>query len=82
VGEEVVQTDLQPLGAGGRPERAAIGAFEDFRLLERGPQPGWGIAVGANGVVFDVVSGPATWGGSSASRPAKTRFIPIRWSTS
>ena len=61
VGEQVVQTDLQSLGAGSRPERAAIGAFEDSRLLERGLQPGCRIAVGANGVVFDVVSGPATW---------------------
>ena len=29
MGEEVVEPDLQSLGAGGGPERAAVGAFED-----------------------------------------------------
>ncbi len=49
VGEQVVETDLQSFGAGGRPERTVIAAFEDSRLIERGLQRDGGIAVGANG---------------------------------
>jgi hypothetical protein len=51
--KEVVETDLQSLRAGDRPERATICAFEDSRLAERGPQRGCGVPVGANGVIFD-----------------------------
>src|SRR6266699_3364305 len=45
VGEEVVETDLQSLGSGGRPDRAVIAAFENSRLVERCMQRGCGIAV-------------------------------------
>lgn len=36
MGEEVVEPDLQSLGAGGGPERAVVGAFEDSGPAERG----------------------------------------------
>jgi len=65
VGEQVVETDLQSFGAAGRPERPVIAAFEDSRLIERGLQRDGGIAVGANGIVFDVVSG----------RPRRRRLV-------
>ena len=57
MGEEVVEPDLQSLGAGGGPERAVVGAFEDPGPAERGLQRGCGVAVGADRVVFDMVRG-------------------------
>lgn len=77
MGQQVVEADLQSIGAGGGPERAAVGALQDSGPAERGQQRGCGVAEGADRVVFDMVRG---WpgGGRSASSAAKTRFMPIR----
>ena len=81
VSEKVMETDLQPLGTGGQPERAAEGMVEEPRLLERDQEPGGGLAVGVDPIVFGVV-GLRPGAGSSAMSAAKTRFVPIRWLTS
>ena len=37
---QVVEAELQPLSAGGYPERTVVGPFEDSRLSEHGLQRG------------------------------------------
>src|SRR5215831_12045249 len=63
--EEVVEPDLQSLGAGGGSKRAAVGAFEDSGPAERGLQRGCGVAVGADRIVLDMVRG----------RPGRRRLV-------
>ena len=78
MGEEVVEPDLQSLGAGGGPERAAVGVFEDSGPAERGLQRGCGVAVGAGRVISTWSAGGLGGGGWPASSATKTRFMPIR----
>jgi len=56
VREQVVQTDLQSLRAGGRPEWAAVGPLQDAGSLERGLQRGCRIAVGADRIVVFIAT--------------------------
>ena len=55
MGEEVIEPDLQSLGASGGPERTVIGAFEHSGAAERGLERSCGVAVGAGRIVFGVV---------------------------
>ncbi len=61
VREEVVEADLEPLGAGGRAERAVVGAFKDSGLIEHGLQRLRGVAIGVFRAVTEVISGRPGW---------------------
>jgi hypothetical protein len=58
VSEQVVQPDLQSLGAGGRAEGPGVGALEDSRPVERGLQRCCRITERADQVCFHRGSGP------------------------
>src|SRR5215469_1911144 len=65
VSEEVVEPDLQSIGAGGSPERAVVGALEDSGPAEGYLQRGRGVAVGADRVAFHMIG----------ARPGRRRLV-------